>query len=649
MRICLPCKTLNRDDASYCTECGSSLDAALIVRNPGTIVNRWYRVLNLIGHGGFGAVYEAEVLGRVKMRVALKETIAPEDIANFQKEFAVLKDMKHDNLTLYYDTFAAEGRGYLVMEYVPGQNLYDLIKRQHGPVLERLVFNYGIQISDVLEYLHGQVPPILHRDIKPQNIRLTTEGLIKLVDFGLLKQGLDSERAVARGGSVPYAPPEQWIGGTDERSDIYSLGATLYHLLTGHIPMPPSRRQGTITDPLPHPCKLNDKISPILADVVLMAMELERTRRHQSATELHTDLLEAQRLSKATRPFVSIPGVIQRGTTPLFNQKVHVAPPVAVVQRQTTSALELCQVALVGASSKTATLHPVGRLAGHGNVVRTLAWSRKAGLLATGDADGRVLIWGGSGMLRQERSLTAGMSDVFGVTWSPDAQMLASAGRDKTISLWRPATGIQRERWAAHTGAIYDIAWCPNGTSIASAGWDQTVRIWNVGDLSLKAVYTGHQYHIACISWNPDGLTLASGSLDGMLRLWDVRQDSALMSIMSDQRSISSVVWSPFGDLLATAGANGTVHIWNMQGSLVKALDLGQAGASCLDWSPDGSYIVCGMTDGSLYLWNLSDERYMAFPRAHTAGVNTVAWQPDGNMIASGGDDRTILLWQLVA
>lgn len=655
MRICQQkrrgqtCNTLNRDEATFCSNCGRGLELALQVHNPGTVIGRWYQVLNLIGHGGFGAVYEAEVVGRRGLRVALKETIDPEHVGDFQKEFAALRNIEHENLPLYLDVFEAEGRGYLVMEYVRGQSLYDVIQNQGGLVLERLVISYGIQICDVLEYLHSQEPPILHRDIKPHNIRLTPEGLIKLVDFGLVKLGVDSsERAVARGGSLAYAPLEQWLGGTDDRSDIYSLGATIYHLLTGRTPDPPARRQGLVPDPLPHPRELNPKVSPFLAEVVLTAMSMERAHRHQSAADLREDLLDAARHSRATRPFAaSIPGAGRRGTTPLSNSLVQRTPPLTNPQR-----LALLP-AWSGLAAQTADhtlpdkLVLVGRLLGHGDAVRALAWGARTSVLATSDSAGRVLLWAGQTQLRQERALITGASDVFGLAWSPDEQTLASAGRDKMIRLWKSATGAPREWWTAHTGAIYALAWSPNGVFIASAGWDQTVRLWHSDDRSLQVVGTGHQHYITCLCWKPDSTLLASGSLDGTLRLWDVSQGRALTVIPSGQRSVLAAAWSPTGDALVTAGADGTLRLWQLNGALLETLKVGQTEIRCVQWSPQGTHIAYGLTDGTVHLWRLADESRLVVSRAHAAGVNALAWKAHGHVLATGGDDRTILLWRL--
>lgn len=179
------CGAENRDGARYCWSCGRNLRFALTLRDPGTFVAQ-YRISRVIGHGGFGVVYEAEDLQQNGLVVALKETFDPDSIRSFANEFRILQRLNHPNLPRYDAMFEAEGNGFLAMEYIPGQSLDDVLSRRTGPLLESQVMGYTLQVCDALSYLHSQEPPIIHRDVKPANIRLTPEGLVKLVDFGLL-------------------------------------------------------------------------------------------------------------------------------------------------------------------------------------------------------------------------------------------------------------------------------------------------------------------------------------------------------------------------------------------------------------------------------------------------------------------------------
>jgi serine/threonine-protein kinase len=222
---------------------------------PGTILWSRYRILDLVGQGGMGAIYQAEDLRLEGRQCAIKEVVPNEEASKeyqeqsqeaFRREASGVARLDHANLPKVSDFFLYTGRNYLVMDYVPGQDLREIIEsaRHKGEFIsEERVLTWAKQLLDALDYLHHQDSPVLHRDIKPSNIKLMPSGTIKLVDFGLVKlmQPDDNRTITVLQGraTVQYAPLEQ-IGGdtgyTDVRSDIYSLGATLYHLLTNEPP-----------------------------------------------------------------------------------------------------------------------------------------------------------------------------------------------------------------------------------------------------------------------------------------------------------------------------------------------------------------------------------------------------------------------------
>ncbi len=287
------CGATNANDAQRCKQCGRPLRYALLLHDPGKML-RDYRIIRMIGYGGFGAVYEAEDSRQKSRRVAIKETFDHNSIRQFRREFQVLKVHHHDNLPAYYEMFESDDfdeNGYLVMEFVPGQSLEDVLKKQ-GALLESQVVGYALQLCEVLSYIHNQAPPIIHRDIKPANIRLTPEGLIKLVDFGLLKMGAQQKRSTIRGATPAYSPYEQFgSGGADHRSDIYSLGATIYHLLTNHEPIPALDRLDAVPDPLRPPHEFNARISPHVSGAVVKAMQVFQRDRFASIEEFRQALM----------------------------------------------------------------------------------------------------------------------------------------------------------------------------------------------------------------------------------------------------------------------------------------------------------------------------------------------------------------------
>ncbi len=220
----------------------------------GEVLRGRYKINAAIGQGGMGCIYEAEDLRLEGRLCALKEvqgdpTQPPETQQQardqFYREASVLARLDHPNLPKVSDFFSAAGRDYLVMDFVPGRDLRDIVSEARANVRflsEAEVLGWAMQLADALEYLHRQEQPIVHRDLKPSNLKLTPSGALKLVDFGLVKLLAPDERTVTviQGvGTAYYTPLEQYggdSGHTDARTDIYSFGATLYQLLTNEPP-----------------------------------------------------------------------------------------------------------------------------------------------------------------------------------------------------------------------------------------------------------------------------------------------------------------------------------------------------------------------------------------------------------------------------
>lgn len=274
----------------------------------GTVLRSRYKILELVGQGGMGAVYLTQDLRLEGRRCALKEVILQPTFdtyaqaqarAQFHREASILARLDHPNLPKVSDYFSEGGRDYLVMDYVPGEDLRQIMRRaqEQGRFLEeKQVLAWMEQICDALEYLHSQDPPVLHRDIKPANLKLTPEGRIKLVDFGLVKLlEPDESRTITilQGrGTVQYTPLEQYggdMGHTDVRSDIYSLGATLYHLLTNQPPLD-AKQRFLHPNALPPPRQLNPNLSPTTERAILSAMAMHPDDRPASIAEFRKQL-----------------------------------------------------------------------------------------------------------------------------------------------------------------------------------------------------------------------------------------------------------------------------------------------------------------------------------------------------------------------
>ena len=212
----------------------------------GVILNNRYRIVEVLAQGGMGSVYRATDV-HPGIGVAVKENLFASGgyARQFHREGMILAQLRHPGLPRVTDQFMVEGQGqYLVMDYIEGEDLRQRPERL-GVIPEDEVVAIGAAICDALEHLNEQVPPIVHRDIKPGNVKISPEGYIYLVDFGLAKKvvGEKTTTTGARAMTPGYSPPEQYgTARTDHRSDIFSLGATLYAALTGVIPDDPIAR-----------------------------------------------------------------------------------------------------------------------------------------------------------------------------------------------------------------------------------------------------------------------------------------------------------------------------------------------------------------------------------------------------------------------
>lgn len=262
---------------------------------PGTLLNGRYHILKVIGRGGMGMVYQARHLG-LNAIVAVKEVYGPEHetaayreaLALCRREAETLSHIKHANLPQVMDAFDERERFFLVMEYIEGETLDARIRRAGEEPIDILqAIEWGLQIADVLEYLHSQTPPLIFRDLKPANVMLQADNKIRLIDFGIARRFQpDASKDTTLLGSVGYSPPEQFgTHQTDARSDIYALGATLHQLLT-------------LRDPAAQPFKfppanaLNPRIPEPLSQLLDRCLAFEADNRPQSMHEVAMELVE---------------------------------------------------------------------------------------------------------------------------------------------------------------------------------------------------------------------------------------------------------------------------------------------------------------------------------------------------------------------
>ena len=310
---------------------------------PNTILQNRYLIVRAIGQGGMGAVYLAKD-HRLGSDVALKETFFKDDRLRkaFEREARLLASLRHPVLPRVIDHFSEGDGQFLVMEFIPGDDLLDLMNSKGAGFPTGQVLNWADQLLDALDYMHTRQPQVIHRDIKPQNLKLMARDQIVLLDFGLAKGTYPQMSRVTAGSSVlgytpHYAPLEQMQGaGTDPRSDLYSLAATIYHLMTGYTPHDALARAAAVVDGSPDPLvpanEVNPQVPPAVAAVLTRAMALKRDQRPATAADMRAALQKMRRTVTAVgsaEPTVVVQPA--QGDTIPREPAVRAAPPTPAV------------------------------------------------------------------------------------------------------------------------------------------------------------------------------------------------------------------------------------------------------------------------------------------------------------------------------
>ena len=647
MIICLDqrngsgCGAKNSSNAKHCQKCGMSLRYALELHDPGMQIGS-YRIINVIGYGGFGAVYFAKYTENGR-RVALKQTFDPKNIRTFQSEFTILHRLSHDHLPRYYQMFEEKGNGYLVMELVPGQSLFDILQKRKKPLVEGQVKSYAVQICNALTYLHSQDPPLIHRDIKPDNIRLTPDGLIKLVDFGLLKQGTDATQNSRKALSPNYAPLEQWGGTntyTSPQSDIYSLGATLYHLLTTQPPLVVTDRVAASVDPLIPPHHLNPRVSENVSNALMQALAISPQNRFTNAIAFERALMSTVSYPQpvaAQQPMPSPQPMPPRQSTPP-RQPI---PP----QQSTPPHQPIPETVILGVENpkEMSLLHTFGD---YKYAILSITWSPDGHFLASASGDNVIKIWNPTkGTLLG--IIEGYVEDISSVAWSPNGKIIASGWRNGAVKLWNSPGGTFLRSLENHAGLIHSVAWSPDSSTLASGSWDSTVKLWNPTKGILLHDLRHHKKDIHGVAWSPDGKVLASASKDKTVKLWDPAKGTLLRTLKGHTGFVHSLAWSSNSKIVASSSEDRTVRLWNVaDGSLLRTLRAHTGPVYHVAWSPDGKILASGSSDETIKLWSGSNGTFLLTLKGHTGVVTSVAWSPDSKVLASGSADRTIRLWR---
>ena len=662
----------------FCSNCGVGL---VVLRNR-------YRPIKSLDAGGFGKTYLAEDIDKLNEHCVIKQ-FAPQVQGTgalnkatelFEQEAKQLQQLgKHLKIPTLLAYFEQDNRLYLVQEFIEGQNLLAELQQQ-GIFNEQKVRELLLDLLDILKTVHQY--KVIHRDIKPENIIRRSDGKLVLIDFGASKRltATVMKQVGTTIGSFGYAPLEQMEGGEAyPTSDLYSIGATCFHLLSGIYPWELWKRQGYgwVASWRQH---LQQPVSQELGRMLDKLLQEEYQQRYQSAEEVLQDLNPPLSPSiLPTQPVIATP--VSPPPSTVISQppaSTLVAPakplriPQGLLQKLSRQNINLRKRFLVGAAitivgtqiygyvrdvlfptspisviaSKDSDVFLERTLTGHSYVLNSVAISPDGNTLASGDRGGTIKLWNlATG--EQIRTLTGHSFQAFSVAFSPDRKTLASGGGDSTIKLWNLATGEQIRTLTEHSNVVASVAFSPDGKTLASGSAD-TIKLWNLATGEQICTLTERSNDVNSVAISPDGKTLASGNDHNTIKLWNLATGEEIRTLTGHSDKVWSIAISRDGKTLASGSLDNTIKLWNLAtGEQIRTLTGHSEEVNSVAFSPDGKTFASGSVDNTIKLWNLATGEQIRTLTEHSNDVNSIAFSPDGKTLASGSNDKTIKIWRL--
>ncbi len=539
-----------------------------------------YVLLERIGEGGMGHVFKArnwKLNTVVALKLIRKEHLDnPNAVRRFHHEIRAAAQLDHPNIVRALDADEVNGAHLLVMEYVPGVDLAKLVKRD-GPLPVEKACDYARQTALGLQHAHQC--GLVHRDIKPHNLLLTPQGMVKILDMGLARLHYANENQASGAlthegtvmGSFDFIAPEQAMDShtVDIRADLYSLGCTLYYLVAGRAPF----SGGAAMEKLikhrsqePEPLERLRPGVPAAVTVVVRKLMAKRPEdRYQTPAEAAVALAAA-----CASPPPTAATVVTNARTLDFRPAGGgiVSPPpvrpaagVGVLMGAAVLA-GLLAVGLVALLMWLGRPRPSPTPAPPTGAATKVVWKPgpPLGMLPGLIARPAVL----PGIRRWQVETTLPLGGISAVAWSPDGKLIAYGEGSGRIRLIDAETRRLVQLLPGHEGAVACVAWSPDGAWLASGGWaDKVVRLWRP-DGTRGPVLTGHKSAVVCVAWSPDGKRLASGGHwgDSTVRIWSV--DGAAGPVLPHDTLIDCVAWSPDGHVLATTDSGKQlIRLWN--------------------------------------------------------------------------------------
>jgi WD40 repeat protein/serine/threonine protein kinase len=657
-----------------------------------------YRLIRELGRGSQGQVFLAEDT-RLSRRVALKvlsTTFAPSSsvLHRFQREAAAASKLDHPGICSVYEAGTADGVPYIAMRHVEGETLARQItsSRENAitgtatlaageaeapgsspaegdsstassgtpPSSREEILGAVHLIERAARALHSaHEAGLIHRDIKPGNIMVTPEGDPVILDFGLARDEDSDLQTITHSGDLlgtpAYMSPEQLLAQRiplDRRTDVYSLGVTLYERLTLRRPFDAPTREGLyqkiLTGNAPDPRRLNSHIPRDLKVVLETALERDRARRYKTAFDFAEDLRRVRSYepikARPAGPLLRFQRWTQRNpvlATATLGLFLLLASGLAIslvllreVAEERRAALKESTEKAIALADREAALSAVKAE----SAAKEEALRRAEGLYLTAQA---------SSVLRDDPGL--------GLVLAVEGARRQPATLSRNILLEALQACRELRTLIGHEGPVLSASFSPDGARAITASEDATARIWDAASGKSLVTLRGHQYPVTGAGFSPDGRRALTSSDDGSAAVWDASSGRRIATLMGHRSGVTSAAFSPDGESVLTASLDGTARIWEAATGRETAVLGGHPLDHALQaaWSPDGRRVLTlgdipwparsGMS--ALRLWDAKDGTPLAILSGHEARISSARFRPDGKRILTASADQTARFW----
>ncbi|MEB3214177.1 MAG: serine/threonine-protein kinase [Leptolyngbyaceae bacterium] len=594
----------NPDTNNYCEACGQLL-----------LLAARYRALEPLGQGGFGKTYLAIDEGfEGEPRCVIKQQIyqmgdrpSPEAIERFRQEVDRLAELgQHPQIPALLDSVEEEDGNYLIQEFIEGHD-FESVLEEDGPFEEEGIRQLLEDLLPVLSFVHDR--RIIHRDIKPRNlIAPLVDSPVVLVDFGSSKKA--TQTALARTGTVigsaGFLAPEQAMGKAVFSSDLYSLGVTCVHLLTG---LHPFELYSVSQDAWVWQQYLLEPVSDELAYVLNKMLRRSVNQRYRTAAAALKDLrspppdVGIQQTRRLTYDLPKgIAAVASYAPDPDFK-----APPPDPDYEPVPQAADVPEQPWYCAH----------QLIGHGGAITTVAVSPSGQVLASGSTDRRIMLWN-----------------------------MQSGTKLHTIE------GKSLLQNDGHTDRITTLCFTPDGSTLVSGSDDGTIKLWDLSERKLISTLSSSEWVISAIAISPDGSLLVSGGDNGVIEFWDLERGEFIERIHKHGDRITQLYIHPDGKALLSSSHDQTIRLWDLRtAELLNTFRAHRAPIEAFAVSPDWFVMVSGSGDGEMTFWDIAKATPIKTILAHQDAVRCLAAGPavesSSWLFASGGEDTCIQLWEI--